>query len=107
MTLVLREGQDTSNIVAFGAIFFFGEVADKMAAVFVAGAHDVEEEGVDVIVEGFVIQEELGEETQVTAPSPLAAAIHFEEGYVVVTVDLVAGRVIEGAFLAVTTEGFF
>lgn len=61
--LVLRERQDTSQVVAFGGVLFLGEVADEVAAGFVACAHAVEEEGVDVVIESFVIEEELAEKT--------------------------------------------
>ncbi len=71
-----------------------------------AGAHAVEEEGVDVVVEGFVVEEEFGEEAEVAAPGALAAAVDFEEGDVVVAVDFVAGGVGHGAFEAVAFEGF-
>ena len=59
----------------------------------VAGGHAVEEEGVDVVVEGFVVEEEFGEEAEVAAPASLAPAVDFEEGDAVVTVDFVSGGV--------------
>jgi hypothetical protein len=34
-----------------------------VAACFVAGAHAVEEEGIDVVVESFVVEEKLAKET--------------------------------------------
>ena len=71
----------------------------------VAGAHAVEEEGVDVVVEGLVVEEELGEQAEVAAPGALAAAVDFEEGDGVVAVDFVAGGVEEGAFGAVALKG--
>lgn len=55
--LVLGQGQDTRDVVALGGLFFFAEVADEVAAVLVAGGHAVEEEGIDVVVEGFVVEE--------------------------------------------------
>ena len=91
--LVLWEGEDTSDVVAFGGFFFFGEIADQVAAVGVAGGHAVEEEGVDIVVEGFVVEEEFREEAEVAAPDALAAAVDFEKGNVVVAVDFVAGGV--------------
>ena len=106
LALVLGEGQDAGHVVALGGFFLLGEVADQVAAVRVAGAHAVEEEGVDVVVESFVVEEELGEEAEVAAPGALAAPVDFEEGDVVVAVDLVAGWVEHGAFGAVAFEGF-
>ena len=51
-----------------------------MAAFGVADAHAVEEERVDVVVEGFVVEEEFAEEAEVATPASLAAAVDFEEG---------------------------
>ena len=45
----------------------------------VACSHAVEEEGVDVIVERLVVEEQFREEAEVAAPAPLAAAVDFEE----------------------------
>jgi hypothetical protein len=104
--LVLREGEDTGDVVAFDGFFFLGEVADEVAAMLVAGAHAVEEEGVDVVIEGFVVQEEFGKEAEVAAPGSLAAPIDFKEGDAVVAVDFIAGWVKHGTFGAVAGEGF-
>lgn len=105
LALVLRQREDAGNVVALGGFLFLAEVADQVAAVLVAGGHAVEEERVDVVVEGFVVEEEFGEEAEVAAPGPLAAAVDLEEGDVVVPVDLVSRRVHEGAFGAVAGEG--
>jgi len=56
--LVLREREDAGDVVALGRFLFLGEVADEVAAVGGAGGHDVEEEGIHVIVERFMIEEE-------------------------------------------------
>ena len=104
LALVLREGQDARDVVALGGLFFLGEVADEVAAVLVAGGHAVEEERVDVVVEGLVVEEELGQEAEIAAPGALATAVDLEEGDVVVAVDLVAGRVEQRAFGAVALE---
>ena len=103
--LVLRQGEDAGDVVAFGGFFFFAEVADQVAAVAVAGRHAVEEEGVDVVVERFMVEEEFAEEAEVAAPAALAAAVDFEEGDGGVAVDFVAGGVEEGAFCSMSGEG--
>lgn len=71
---------------------------------FGAHGHAVEEERIDVVVQSLVIQEEFGEEAEVTTPGPLASAIDFEEGDVVVAVDFVARWMEEGAFFAVPAK---
>ena len=102
--LVLREGEDAGDVVSFGRFFFFGEVADEVAAVRVAGSHAVEEEGVDIVVQSLVVKEEFREETEVPTPGALAAAVNLEERDAVVTVYLVTRRVQEGALEAVPCE---
>jgi hypothetical protein len=102
--LVLWEGEDTSHVVAFCGLLFLGEVADQMVAVISAGGHAVEEERVDIVVESLVIEEEFGEEAEVTTPGSLPPAVDFEEGYVVVTVDFVPGWVEEGALFPMPCE---
>ena len=44
-------------------------------------SHDVEEEGVCVVVERLVIEEELGEEAEVLRVRLVLAAVDLEEGY--------------------------
>ena len=107
LALVLGQAEDAGDVVALCAFFLFAEVADEVAAVLVARRHAVEEEGVDIVVEGLVVEEELAEEAEVAAPGALAAAVDFEEGDVVVAVDFVSGWVLEGTFLAVSLEGLF
>ena len=56
-------------------------------------SHDVEQEGVGVVIERLVIEKELGEETQVLRVGLVLAAVDLEEGDLVLPVDLVARRV--------------
>ena len=72
-----------------------------MASMLVAGGHAVEEEGIDIVIECFVIEEEFAEKAEVAAPAALAAAVDFKEGDGVVAVDLVARGVEKSAFCAV------
>ena len=44
---------------------YLGEVADEMATFAVILGQDVEEEGLHIVVEGLVVQEQLGQQTQV------------------------------------------
>ena len=77
-----------------------------MAAAGVAGAHAVEQERVDVVIQGFVVEKEFGEQAEVAAPGALAAAVDFEERDAVVAVDFIAGRVHHGTFAAVAFKCF-
>ena len=56
-------------------------------------SHDVEQEGVGVVIERLVIEKELGEETQVLRVGLVLAAVDLEEGDLLLPVDLVARRV--------------
>jgi len=103
-TLILRERQDTSQIVAFGRVFLLREVADEMASGFVTSTHAVEHEGVNVVVEGFVVEEEFAKKTEVATPGALPATVDLEERNVVVAIDLVTGRVDESTLGAMTLE---
>lgn len=44
-----------------------GEVSDQVAAGVVGLCHDVEQEGLHVVVQSFVVQEQLGQQAQVLA----------------------------------------
>lgn len=105
LALVLRKREDAGHVVALGGFLFLAEVANEVAAVLVAGGHAVEEERVDVVVEGFVVEEEFGKEAEIAAPGSLAAAVDLEEGDIIVTVDLISWRMHECAFGAVAGEG--
>lgn len=105
LPLVLGQGQDAGDVVALGRLLFLAEVPDEMAAVRVAGGHAVEEEGVDVVVECLVVEEEFAEEAEIPAPAALPAAVDFEEGHRGVAVYFVAGGVEKGAFGTVPGEG--
>ena len=57
-SLVLWEGEDAGYVIPFGRFFFFAEIADQMASMLVPGGHAVEEEGIYIVIEGFVVEEE-------------------------------------------------
>ena len=73
-------------------------------SVLAALRHAVEEERIDVVVEGFVVEEEFGEEAEVATPGSLPPAVDLEEGDVLVAVDFVPRWVQELAFCAVAGE---
>lgn len=105
LALVLRQRENARDVVALCALLFLGEVPDQMAAVPVARGHAVEQEGVDVVVQRLMVEEQLAQQAQVATPTALAAAVDLEEADVVVAVDFVAGGVQERAFGAVALEG--
>ena len=66
----------------------------------ITSSHAIEKKRVNIVEESLVIQEEFAKEAKIPAPRPLPATINLEEGNVIIAVDLVAGRVEEGALLA-------
>lgn len=77
--LVLGQGQDTSEVVTLSGVLLLGEVSDKMATRLVPRAHAIEEEGVDVVVERLVVEEELAQQAEVPTPGPLTSTVHLEK----------------------------
>ena len=62
-SLVLWHSHDTRHIIFLLAVLFFREITNKMAAVFIVCGEDIEQEGLNVIVQRLVVQEQLGKET--------------------------------------------
>lgn len=54
----------------------------------------VEEEWLHIVVEGFVIEEELGQDAELLTVEFGHLAVHLEDGYVVTAVNLIAGGVV-------------
>lgn len=65
--LIRRKSQNTGQVVILTGIFLLGEVANDVIALLVRLAQHVEEEGVHVVVECLMVQEELGKEAEVLA----------------------------------------
>ena len=93
LSLVLRHRHDARDVVLLLAGLLLGEIADEVAALAIVLGQHVEEEGLHVVVEGLVIQKQLGEETEVLAVDLAGHAVHFEDGEVFVAVDFVGRRV--------------
>lgn len=93
-----REHEDAGDVVERAGALLFGEVSDEMATVLVVFCHDVEEEGFDVVVEGFGSEKEFREKAEVLAVDWVLAAVDFEEREAAVTIDFVAWRVLRRAF---------
>lgn len=99
LLLVGREDEDARHVVLLSGLLLLGEVAHDVEPTLVPLRHHVEEEGVGVVVEGLVVEEELGEQAKVLCVDLVHAAVDFEEGDGLLAVDLVAGWVGEVAFL--------
>mmetsp|Transcript_41598 Transcript_41598/g.106452 ORF Transcript_41598/g.106452 Transcript_41598/m.106452 type:complete len:349 (+) Transcript_41598:700-1746(+) len=93
LALVRRQREDARQVVLLLRGLLLGKVAHHVVPRGVVLREDVEQEGVHVVVERLVVQEELGEVAQVLAVHLLLAPVHLKHGDVAVAVDLVAGRV--------------
>mmetsp|Transcript_13304 Transcript_13304/g.30887 ORF Transcript_13304/g.30887 Transcript_13304/m.30887 type:complete len:203 (+) Transcript_13304:529-1137(+) len=99
-----REHHDARQVVIVRALLLLREVPNDVAAPLVDFGHHVEVEGVHVVVEGLVVQEELREVAQVLAPHLGFCAVDLEDGDVISPVDLVARRVSRAPFSLVALE---
>ncbi|KAG5459868.1 MAG: hypothetical protein BJ554DRAFT_8158, partial [Olpidium bornovanus] len=77
---------------------------DHVPPVLVLLRHDVEKERIHVVVDGFVVQEQLRQQAEVPAPRPLLSSVDLEKRQVVIPVYLVPRRVEKLALYAVARE---
>mmetsp|Transcript_13517 Transcript_13517/g.42520 ORF Transcript_13517/g.42520 Transcript_13517/m.42520 type:complete len:294 (-) Transcript_13517:608-1489(-) len=81
LALVLREDEDARDVVVLARRLLLGEVArDPVAAVGANLAEHVKEEGVHVVVEGLVVEEELCEQAEALAVHLRVGAVDLEDG---------------------------
>ena len=60
--------------------FFFAEIADRVTSFGIGDGHDVEKEGLHVVVERFRVEKTLGQQAEVLAVGLLLLAVHFPDG---------------------------
>ena len=104
LSLVLRHCHDARDIVFLLTRLFFGEIANEVAALLVTLGQNIEEKRFHVVVEGFVVQEQLSQETQVLTVDLADVPVHLEDGEVCFAVDLVCRGVEPGAFGSMALE---
>lgn len=75
-----------------------------MVAMLIASRHAIEQERVYVVVECLVIQEELTQKTQISAPGSLPPAVNFEEADHLIAIDFVSRRVQQSTLAPVSLE---
>ena len=73
-------GLETSSEFRLNGWPYLGEVADEVATFAVILGQDVEKEGLHIIVEGLVVQEQLGQQTQVLTVDCAHISINLLEG---------------------------
>mmetsp|Transcript_49667 Transcript_49667/g.97875 ORF Transcript_49667/g.97875 Transcript_49667/m.97875 type:complete len:355 (-) Transcript_49667:228-1292(-) len=77
---MVRQSQDTCEVVPLLRLLLFRKVPDDVAACIVKLTEHIEEEGCGVECEGFVIEKELGEEAEILTPSPSKEPINLPHG---------------------------
>mmetsp|Transcript_9408 Transcript_9408/g.25476 ORF Transcript_9408/g.25476 Transcript_9408/m.25476 type:complete len:234 (+) Transcript_9408:1227-1928(+) len=80
LPLVRWQGQDARKIVPLGRLLLLAKVSDNMMPVLVDLAQHVEQERIHVIIERLVVQEQLGQQTQVLTVNLGLPAIHLKHG---------------------------
>ena len=79
------------------AISYIGEVAKDVAATPISLRHHVEEERVDIEIERFVLQEQLGHQTEVLAVDFVLFSVHFEYREMILAVNFISRRMLPRA----------
>ena len=62
---------------------------DNVTSVGVALRHHVEEKGLDVEIESFVVEKEFGQQTQILTVHFVLLSVHFKHGNVIFSINLV------------------
>ncbi|RNA44147.1 hypothetical protein BpHYR1_043597 [Brachionus plicatilis] len=94
VALILRHDHDAAHVVLLHTVLFFAKVADQVTAVLVVLGKDVEQKWLDVVVKRFVVEKQLGQETQILSVDFVRVAVHFEHAELAVAgaINFVAGR---------------
>lgn len=71
---------------------YLGEIANDVGSLPIHFSQDVEHERLHIEVQGFVIQEELGQEAEVLAVNLVVSPVHFIHRDVVLPIDLLSRR---------------
>ena len=103
-SLVEGEDQNAAEIVALGGLLLLAEVAHEVEAVVVLLAHDEKQEGLHIVVEVLVVQEEFGQVAQVLAIGLVLLPVHFEHAHSAMSVNLVARGVHQHAARTVARQ---
>ena len=96
--LVRRQGEDTRQIVSFLRTLFFAKITHNVIPAFVLLAQHVEQKQIHVVVQRFVVEEQLCEVAQVLTKHFFLLAIHFEKADVFVAVNLIPRRMMQFIF---------
>ena len=65
-----------------------------MAAMFIIFGENIEEEGLHIVVESLVVEEEFGEKTEILTIDLIGITVHLEHRQVFTSIDFVGRRMI-------------
>ena len=100
----MGHGHDAADVVLLLTVLLFGEVSNQVTSLLVVPGENVEKEGLHVVVERLVVQEQLDKKAKVLTIDFVCVPVHLVDGEVVLPVDLGAWRVTPGALLDVTPQ---
>lgn len=83
---------NAGQVVAICRFFFLGEVSHQMSSLPVDFREDVEQERFDVEVQSFVVEKQLGEETEILTVQFGFLSVDFVNGERVFAIDFLTGR---------------
>lgn len=86
------KGHDAAEVVFLRTAFLLAKVPDEPCANVIDIGDHIEEEGLDIVEKGLVVQKHLGQETEVLAVDLVLAAVDLEDGDRTIAVNLVARR---------------
>ena len=75
----MRHGHDTRDIVLLETMFLLAEVAHQMAAFTVILGENIEQEWLNIIIQGLVIKEELHQQTQILTVDLVCVSINLKD----------------------------
>ena len=90
--LILWHDHNAGYIVLLLTGLLLGKIPHQVTSLAIVLGQDVEQKGLNIVVQGLVVQEELGEKTEVLAVDFTDCTVHLVNGDVVFPVYLVGGR---------------
>lgn len=101
LPLAERHDQDAREVVV-SVPLLPREIPHQMISHGIVLTEDIKVEGVDVVVQGLVIEKELGNEAQVLTVGLLVLSVHLKHRDAVISVDLVAWWISNHASICVS-----
>lgn len=88
-------------------MFLFGKIADQMAALLVVFRQHIEQERLHIVVQRFVIQKQLRQQTQILTVDLVHVAIDFEHRQIFAAINFGRGRMSPEALVLMSFQNGF